>query len=389
MAQAILYRNEAGTIFLLDLPASLQNGQNAINVLRSSAALKSPYLNTEPKGAKREAALAAISPGERSYHHALQWEISLALAEIRDNMRTGSQRESWCHPRSALITYSEFVLPHDVSVSTSTVPAILSTTERRTNFASLNDLANNMVFNVQPTTATINVTAAGNFAIPPRSTFLPASLGLGFPVFSASRELFSPNDIGFDLILMDPPWSNRSARHAGAYKMQENQAQDPFEQALRVVKSFIAPKGCVAVWVTNKSSIRARVIKSFLSLGYHLQEHWLWIKVTSHGEPVTQLDGVWRRPYETLLLLREEGQFGQPECKVIAAVPDLHSRKPCLKMLFDKLLPPGYRALELFARSLTAGWWSWGDEVLKFQHESHWTGGEEFENDPLQSAPLV
>lgn len=32
------------------------------------------------------------------------------------------------------------------------------------------------------------------------------------------------------------------------------------------------------------------------------------------------------------------------------------------------------RCLELFARSLQPGWTSWGNEVLKFQHTSYFTG---------------
>ena len=56
------------------------------------------------------------------------------------------------------------------------------------------------------------------------------------------------------------------------------------------------------------------------------------------------------------------------------SVPDLHSRKPCLKELIETLLLDAnhYRALEVFARHLVAGWWSWGDECLKFNWEGNW-----------------
>ncbi len=37
--------------------------------------------------------------------------------------------------------------------------------------------------------------------------------------------------------------------------------------------------------------------------------------------------------------------------------------------------PSDYQALEIFARNLTAGWWSCGDEVLKFNWEGCWTEG--------------
>lgn len=69
--------------------------------------------------------------------------------------------------------------------------------------------------------------------------------------------------------------------------------------------------------------------------------------------------------------------------RVIAAVPDLHSRKPCLKDLFERvfcsaqapetsLVCESYTALEVFARNLTAGWWACGNEVLKFNDRKCW-----------------
>ena len=60
---------------------------------------------------------------------------------------------------------------------------------------------------------------------------------------------------------------------------------------------------------------------------------------------------------------------------MIAAVPDVHSRKPCLKSLIEEAFEfkaGEYRALEVFARGLVAGWWSWGDECLRFQWEGWW-----------------
>ena len=67
---------------------------------------------------------------------------------------------------------------------------------------------------------------------------------------------------------------------------------------------------------------------------------------------------------------------GEVKRRVIVGVPDLHSRKPNLKVLFEHLLGKRERefeALEIFARNPTAGWWSWGNEVLKFLMEEYWT----------------
>jgi len=58
----------------------------------------------------------------------------------------------------------------------------------------------------------------------------------------------------------------------------------------------------------------------------------------------------------------------------VAAVPDLHSRKMCLKEVLEGmgLLREGHRGLEVFARHLVKGWCSWGDEVLKFSWDGCW-----------------
>lgn len=107
-----------------------------------------------------------------------------------------------------------------------------------------------------------------------------------------------------------------------------------------------------------------------------LIEEWIWLKVTTNGEPMSAIDGTWRKPYEILLLAKRIGSEGPRAStvarRVILGVPDLHSRKPCLKSMLESLLERECVGLEIFARCLTAGWWGWGNEVLKFQEESCW-----------------
>ena len=109
--------------------------------------------------------------------------------------------------------------------------------------------------------------------------------------------------------------------------------------------------------------------------------------MTSHGEPVVDLNSSFRKPYEILLIARKNGGDNLtdiPERKVIIAVPGYHSQKPCLKGLlslrmrltvgiFDRILPNGYKACELYARNLVEGWMSVGDECLKFMREDYWS----------------
>lgn len=398
MLDPVLYGDETSAVVLLDLPASIEYGQQVPDsyTIKSSCALQHPYPSTEPKGPKRDAAVNAVPIDDRSYHAIVQRDVSSALAKIlrlMEGQGQGAGSGSWCHRRGTLASpqdhestqvlllelaslggsFSAQQSTDQVSAAT-VVPVVLSTTEQRTAFPSLQSLHANAICNPQLSIALVEVSQLGDFIIPPNSVFILASLASGLPAFQgAACTLLPPREPFWDLILMDPPWPNRSVRNSRAYTTSEYQNDDPFHQAVRIVRDFLAPDGVVAVWVTNKPSIRSGVLQALGDLHLSLFEEWVWIKTTTSGLPVTQLDGVWRRPYEVLLLFRK-GQSGvvPPRRRVIAAVPDLHSRKPCLKILLDDLLPPGYTALELFARSLTAGWWSWGDEVLKFQHQSQW-----------------
>ena len=183
----------------------------------------------------------------------------------------------------------------------------------------------------------------------------------------------------FDLILVDPPWPNRSAK-----RKRRGYSTCPSHEATRDVLSLIpvpahlAPGGLVAVWVTNSHSATDLLTARdglFAQWGLELAAEWIWLKITADGEPMVDVESTWRKPWERLLVAKRKGDGTRAlvDRKVVVAVPDVHSRKPNLRRLFDGVLGPGYQALEVFARHLTAGWWSWGDEVTMFQAESHWT----------------
>lgn len=186
--------------------------------------------------------------------------------------------------------------------------------------------------------------------------------------------------------------------------------------------------------MTNKPAFRSMLLDEggmFEYWGLELMEEWIWLKVTSSGKPMCEISGTWRKPWEILLVgrkkvKRESVGVGDSEFKksigneelniekeydlegsnqpspstspslspspsptpsqsqsensnlsikrrIIIGVPDLHSRKPNLRFLFGQLLGlQEYRGLEIFARNLTAGWWGWGNEVLKFQNDGAW-----------------
>ncbi|KAF7544224.1 hypothetical protein G7046_g9829 [Stylonectria norvegica] len=201
----------------------------------------------------------------------------------------------------------------------------------------------------------------------------------------AMRDAFiaSAPRLSFKLVLLDPPWPNRSVRrktdkYATTYDLQEMR-----ELLLQIpVAAHLAPDGLVAVWITNKPSIRDFLTSPtglFAAWGLELVAEWIWLKVAASGEPLYQVDSQWRKPWEKLVIAK---RIGSPKPvalgpKVVVAVPDVHSRKPNVRGLFQDTFGEDYLALEVFARNLTAGWWSWGDDVLHFQQSQHWAPEEE------------
>ncbi|KND88774.1 Uncharacterized protein C22G7.07c [Tolypocladium ophioglossoides CBS 100239] len=192
----------------------------------------------------------------------------------------------------------------------------------------------------------------------------------------------------FKLIVLDPPWPNRSARRRT--DKYATAASLPEIRALLTsipVSAHLAPDGLVAVWITNKASIPELLTSPagvFASWGLELATEWTWVKITSSGEPLYDIDSLWRKPWEKLLIAKPRGARSPSALRprVVIAAPDIHSRKPNLRGLFQDVLGQSYVGLEVFARNLTAGWWSWGDEVLRFQEATRWAAG--IENQSIQ-----
>lgn len=187
----------------------------------------------------------------------------------------------------------------------------------------------------------------------------------------------------FNLIVLDPPWPNRSVRRTTTtattphYKTARSLAAVRALLAAIPTPARLRDDGLVAVWITNKPRIVDLLTAPggvFDQWGVQLVAEWTWLKVTAAGQPLYPLEAAWRRPWEKLLVAKRRGRAAPAGLapRTIVAVPDVHSRKPNLRGLFADILGTGYTGLEVFARGLTAGWWSWGDEVLKFQQPQHW-----------------
>jgi N6-adenosine-specific RNA methylase IME4 len=376
MQDIVLHQDESCSTILIDIPLSLQQGQLSTKRLKSALPPDAPYQCTEPQGRKRQILLSSIPQDQLDYEKDIRDLLATSLVAVHASYRG----DKWCRPRIALTedgSWEAFMTAADLAPQSSQAPlppVILAPLVN--NFRKPADLLNTVVCNPNAASVILSV-AAHNFRIPSHTVFLCSSINQGSAGFSQSAKLLLPSTASairphqFDLILMDPPWSNRSVRRGRFYSTADGR-DGPFERTVPVIRDHLSEIGIVAVWITNKAAVRLHVLTTLADLGLRLQEEWVWMKVTTKGEPVTALDGIWRKPYEILLLLQQRNSRPTVPRRVIIAVPDIHSRKPCLKNLIESYLPRPYRALEIFARNLTAGWWSWGDEVLKFQHERYW-----------------
>lgn len=302
------------------------------------------------------------------------------------------------------------------------------------------------------------VSSSTRYIIPPRSNFILCTLPLSshphdntftsdsIPTHTRNHHEEQPipglsKDQKFNLILFDPPWPNKSVRRSKHYQTHPYAEMDSLTKQLSNILQIHAQPptsdsnnstqhpSIAAIWITNAEKTRRAAYNALNTSGFRVCEEWIWVKVTNKGIPITPINGLWRKPYEILVIGRKNGimheaerDFSSATCnmnvnvnvqrssilgsysesdfhsvrekitrRVIAAVPDIHSRKPNLRDLFEDIFFTGgdaatssssagvggsYMAMEVFARNLTAGWWGCGNEVLKFNEEKCWANSD-------------
>lgn len=354
---------------------------------------------------------------------------------------------------------------HVAQVSTSEgsslpVPPVILSSTTVNSFESISELKGSIVKNVSSGPAILAITSSPNrrddteYIIAPRAKFVLCTLPLSQPETRFPSKIIAldhplraiPQDQKFNLLLFDPPWPNRSVRRSGHYQINSYSEMDVLTQRLRDIlrvhsyhtgnfpiessataathheTSAQSRASLAAIWITNAEKARRAAYDALTSTGFHVAEEWIWIKTTIDGQPISAVDGLWRKPYE-ILVIGQADQMNKTadldatapatatgavrgssshesdllgidpasiQRRVIAAVPDLHSRKPNLKEVFERVFfmggdetegsgvdesdagPQSYSALEVFARNLTTGWWSCGNEVLKFNARECW-----------------
>ena len=415
LSGSILYQNKAQTVTLIDIPLSISLSQGtpdhpSTHLLYSAPPLEKPHPSLEPRSikAKQRVQERLSDPALTLPSFPSDW-LSQGLAAIRAErpqpfclerrIKENQVQQGRSHLFEENTRESEIKIPERCTSAWREPqgPLILSSSASIEEHGILqaSQLMNKVIRNVSTRPVLVRVGPSyRNYSIPPFSVFMLSNVGhREASHFSkmATKLLPEPSLSAapgqFDFILLDPPWENRSVRRSKTYASRRKADEDPMQVLGGMLGKHMAPGALVACWITNKASVRDAALRAFERWGLELVEEWAWLKITVHGEPICDLDGSMRRPYETVLVGKlVDDTFGRFDDfisakattrRLIVAVPDLHSRKPCLKEIIEPMMrdKSGYRALEIFARNLTAGWWSWGNEVLNYNWKGHWIEG--------------
>ncbi|KAH8836656.1 hypothetical protein MCOR27_008644 [Pyricularia oryzae] len=368
MTAATLFESTDGTVVLLDLPRSIEDAQQhpaAVTLpeapslvtnscrdgtswtrrLISSPPPETPFVTPEPKNGPSPLPAAA-----QVAQLMIQASVTGALEELRTN-------------------YSgPYLLPRQLS------PQRMIADGGK----AVDDYKSPHACDLESCSTTAEDATKGRYYFPPESHHVLGTI-------QETKTLLLQSAPNFNVIVLDPPWPNRSAkRKKGGYKVATT--TDDIRALLSDVPipSLLARDGLVAIWVTNKpafsdmlTSPRDGILSEW---GLELVGEWSWLKITTSAEPILPIDSAHRKPWEPLLIAQRKGskRVFPPfwRRRVIVSVPDTHSRKPNIRDLVSPMLPPRSRGLEIFARNLTAGWWAWGDDVLHFQERSNWVMAE-------------
>ncbi|KAH7567307.1 hypothetical protein JRO89_XS07G0047800 [Xanthoceras sorbifolium] len=191
------------------------------------------------------------------------------------------------------------------------------------------------------------------------------------------------SDYGVNLIVIDPPWENGSAHQKSMYPTLPNR----YFLSLPIRQLTHTDGALVALWITNREKLHNFVEKElFPAWGVKYAATFYWLKVKADGSLISELDLFHHRPYECLLLgycSREVSNLENrstprpvKDDQIVISIPGDYSRKPPVGALLLEHAPgpKPARCIELFAREMTAGWISWGNEPLHFQESKYFLG---------------
>lgn len=188
-------------------------------------------------------------------------------------------------------------------------------------------------------------------------------------ILAGARCLYGSDSL-FDVVLIDPPWTNKSVKRQRRYPTESG--EDCL--GLLPIADVLKEDGLLLAWYTHNATHYTALRAQLSQWGLQLAATWTWVKVTTEGRPVCPFGRNFKKPYEHLLLAAKDEALldvlKRTDGTVLVSVPSaVHSHKPNIENVLQDF---GYdfakkRCLELFARTLKTNWVSVGNEVLKLQ----------------------
>ena len=429
----ILYTSPNSTCFIIDIPTSISLAQHLsplperYPLISSASPANHSYPSCEPKSERAKENVLARNCAQGSQFTDEEW-LQEAWRQLRDERYEGP----WCLPRNvddgglrsnadgavemvqAQKDPGDRMYPkkgsrkiwgaqtREARASKTIKPPYLLTElehdpdgSRKLEPLDIVDLKDRLVVNTSSELQTVHTLSldplptAASYLIPAKASFFQGKINTSsMETFSQMVQSVYPKDYSkgrepghFDIVVLDPPWQNRSVRNANKYATLPRQTDDDFNPLCALhsmLGRHITHGGIVAIWVTNNTSVRQAALDLFSHWQVVLVEELVWLKVTRAGDPVLDIASLWRKPYEVCLIGKKVGDQNQElnsrlvTRRLMVAVPDVHSRKPSLKHILGAEGDEDVRGLEIFARSLTANWCSWGDDVLSTANRSNW-----------------
>jgi N6-adenosine-specific RNA methylase IME4 len=132
------------------------------------------------------------------------------------------------------------------------------------------------------------------YIIPPNCSFMISD-------FNLLKDYLIKLDMRFDLIVMDPPWENKSVKRSGKYE-----CLDHYELFKIPVNRVLAQRGYFCIWVTNSAKLHNFVLNVYAKdLGLVRVSTIVWVKVTTKGEYVIPIHSTHRKTYEVCYVFRK------------------------------------------------------------------------------------
>ncbi|KAH9499928.1 Methyltransferase-like protein 4 [Bulinus truncatus] len=184
------------------------------------------------------------------------------------------------------------------------------------------------------------------YLIPEKSSFLTSS----FHYFTSIGyyQILVPE--GYDLIVIDPPWENKSVKRKKSYT-----TLDEVDLKLLPIKT-LSNEGClICVWVTNNERMIKFVKEELFPLwSVEWKANWLWMKVTKSGVPVCEMTSPHKKPYEQLIIGKYYSTSGQIMKSSITLYNGQNNKNDSFKNLVENCETPEQCFMSISGKLLTS-----------------------------------